>query len=60
MRAKSLEQAEVLLLVLLLLLNELLDELLELRLARFINERLLEQDLFNETVDVSPRKSRKM
>ena len=53
-RAQHFEQAEALLLVLLLLLNKFFDQLLQLGLARLRDQRLFEQNLVNEAVDIRP------
>ena len=50
--SQHLEQFEVLLLVLTLLLNEFLDQLFQLRFARVWDQRLLEENLVDESVDV--------
>ena len=50
----SLEVSEALLKVFLLLFNELLDEFLEGGFARLGDEGLFEQDLVDQSVDISP------
>ena len=50
--SQHLEQFEVLLLVLTLLLNEFLDQLFQLRFARVWDQRLLKENLVNESVDI--------
>ena len=59
-RSEHLEEAELLLLVLLLLLDQLADEALELRLARLRNQRLFQEDLLDQPVDVRPSGRRKI
>ena len=59
MSAESFEETEVLLLVLLLLLDKLFDELLKLRFARLVDKRLLEKDLFDQAVNISPIEEKK-
>ena len=58
--SQHLEEAEALHLILLLLLDKLLDELLELRLACLRDERLLEQNLIDQAINVSPVTSKKL
>ena len=59
MSAESFEETEVLLLVLLLLLDKLFDELLKLRFARLVDKRLLEKDLFDQAINISPIEEKK-
>ena len=58
MGSEDLEEAEALHLVLKLLLNELLDELLQLGLARFRDQGLLQEDLVNKTIDIGAEKDK--
>ena len=54
MGSQDFEEPEALHLVLLLLLDELFDELLELWLAGLRDQRLLQENLVNQSVNVCP------
>ena len=53
MSSEDFEQTELLLLIFLLLFDEFLNELLQLGLTGLRDQRLLEQDLINKSVDIS-------
>ena len=53
-RSQHFEKPEALVLVLLLLLDQLLNQLLQLRLASLRDQRLLQQNLVDQPVDVRP------
>ena len=55
MGSQDLVESELLLLVFLLLFDQLLNELLQLRLAGLGDQGLLEQDLIDESVDISSK-----
>ena len=60
MRAQNFEKSEALGLVLLLLLNQLLDKFFELGLLRLGDEGLFQQDLVDQSVNVSPTRKQKV
>ena len=54
MSSEHFEKTEALLLIFLLLLDQFFNKLLELGFASFRDERLLEKNLVDESINVSP------